>query len=374
MNRPSRIVSTVAAGIVFLLSHFEVGAQSPTIRQPGPSSSGRHDLVVFPGGSVLLVTQEPGAVVAETCPDTSCLSSASRVVLANLTASRIRVAMGIDGMPVVSLSIQNNGLRFIKCITSTCSTNNMVVLEPGNLGNTDHALLIPPDGLPMLAYFDANAGDIRFVRCGDVACVTNNVFSIPDSADYVGRAPALALVNGLPQIAHVQGTAAVRLTQCATMDCTSATTKTLVAENAAHQAAITARDGTFLLAYMTDTAAADSLKVAKCNDSACSRVTVTTIDLTQSDARGRDLQLRTGADGMPVMAYLELTSASIKVARCTRPDCLASTVTTAHAPNPGVLVQNAAAGLAIGPSGTPTLAYAQAGKLTIQACNTRSCQ
>lgn len=374
MKLTARILSTAAATIVFLLSHFEVGAQGPTIHQPGALSNGRSDLVVLPTGNVFVVTQEPGVVVALTCADASCTGTTSRQVIANLTASRIRVAIGITGNPVVSLSIQNGGLRFIMCVTSTCGSANTVVLESGNLGNTDHALLMPPDGLPMLAYFDAQAGDLRFVRCGDPACMTNGQFSIPDSTDFVGRAPALALVDGLPQIAHVQGTTAIRLTQCATPGCTTATSRTLVAENAAHLSAITARDGTFMLAYMTDTAAADTLKLAKCADIPCSRVAVSTIDLTQSDARGRDVQLRTGADGLPVMAYLELASATVKLARCTRADCGASTVTTVHAPTPGVLVQGASTGLAIGSSGTPILSYAQGGKLTLHGCNTRSCQ
>ena len=374
MKHLDRMLKGAACALVFALSHFEVGAQTLAITQPGPINVGRTDLIVYPIGQPFVVTQDSGVVRAVNCADPTCSSVSSTHVVANLTASRLRVALGVDGLPVISISILNNGLRVVKCQTPACNVSTTSILEPGNLGLTDHSMVIPPDGRPVLAYYDGIAGDLKYVRCGDAACLSGNQFSIVDSAGTVGRATAMALVGGVPQIAYNVDSSSLRLAMCNTLDCLGATFKSLAPDNALHASAMTARDGSILVAYMVDTVSNDSVKVAKCSNALCASVAITTIDQIPGATIGIGVRITAGKDGLPVMSYFDATAASIKLARCTRTDCTTSTVTTVHAPTPSLLPTGAANGLAISVAGTPVLAYSHSNKLTIHSCNTRSCQ
>ncbi len=374
MEHLDRILKSAACAFIFVLSQFEVGAQSLAITQPGTNNGGRNDVVVLPSGLPFHVTQDGPSVRAVTCADPTCTTISANHVVASLTASRLRVTLGADGFPVISISILNNGLRFVKCQNVACSLSTTAILEPGNLGVTDHSLVVPADGRPLIAYFDGTAGDLKYVRCGDSACASGNQFAIVDSAGTVGRSPALTLVNGLPQIAYNVDSLSLRLALCSTIDCSSATFKSLAPENASHVGIMAARDGSALIAYMADTTTTDALKVAKCSNAACVAVTLTVIDQISGTSLGQGVKIRAGADGLPVMSYLDFTASSVKLARCSRADCSASTVTTVHAPSPGVSALGSANGLAISASGTPVLAYSQGGKLTVHSCNTRSCQ
>jgi len=371
---PERMFKAAGCALLFMLSHFEVGAQTLAITQPGPSSVGRVDMAILPNGLPFVVVQDGPSIKALSCADAACTSLASTVPVSSITSSRLRTAIGNDGFPVISISIQNNGLRFVKCNNTSCSSNTIAILEPGNLGQTDHALVIPPDGRPLIAYNDGNGGDLKFVRCGDSSCLSGNVFASVDTAGVVGRAPSMTLVAGLPQIAYQADGAGLRLALCGTLECAAPVFKALAPDNVVHTSASTGRDGAAMVAFQSDTATTDSLKVARCTNTACSTVASSVVDQLPNAATGVGVQLRQGADGLPVMSYLDATQGTVRLARCLRGDCTQFTLTTVHAPTPSVLINGAANGFAISVAGTPMLAYSLNGKLTVHSCNTRSCQ
>lgn len=376
MNQFVHSMSRIAAALLLLAAAHQSAAQAPSIATPGFGSNGRLDLVVPASGLPFVAFQDGPAIKAMACADSACTAAASVSTLATLTASRIRVAIGSDGLPVVSISIVNNGLRFVKCQNAACSLATTAILESVNLGNTDHALAIPPDGRPLIAYLDANNQDLLYVRCGDGACADANKFAAIDTTGTSLRAPSIALVGGLPQMAYQN--AGLRLATCASLDCSDGISfKTLSPEPPISTAVLAGRDGAALIAYEAD-AAVDSLRLAKCSDVACTVVSVLTLDKATSVGVGTGVQMRQGADGLPVISYFDRQFGTVKLARCSKQDCSASTLTTVHAPATNVLANgNTQAALAISAHGTPLLAYAQqllpAG-LTIHSCNTRSCQ
>lgn len=373
-KHPERLFKAAGCALLFLLSHFEVGAQTLAITQPGPSATTRADVAILPSGVPFMAIQDATTIKALVCADATCTSVSSTVSVSPITASRLRTAIGADGFPVVSISIQNNGLRFVKCNNTSCSSNTIAILEPGNLGQTDHALVIPPDGRPLIAYNDGNAGDLKFVRCGDSSCLSGNVFASVDTVGVVGRAPSMTLVAGLPQIAYQADGSGLRLAMCGTLECAAPVFKSLAPDNVVHTSASTGRDGAAMVAFQSDTTTTDSLKVARCGNTACATVSNSVVDQLPNAATGVGVQLRQGADGLPVMSYLDVNQGTVRLARCLRGDCSQFTLTTVHAPTPSVLVNGAANGFAISASGTPLLAYSLAGKLTVHSCNTRSCQ
>lgn len=368
-----RSALALSSALLALAASLDCRAQIPTIQQPGALSANRVDVTTTGTGLPFAVIADLTSVRALACADAACSTISSSQTVASLTASRVRVTRALDGLPTISVSIQNNGLRLIKCQNSSCSLATTAIIEPGNLGNTDHAIAIPADGRPVLAYYDSIAGDLRYVRCGDAGCLAGNVFSIPDSAGNVGRAPAITLVNGLPQIAYNADSLTLKLALCADLACSSASFKTLAPENPGATAALTARDGAVMVAYMADSAV-DNLKLAKCSTALCASVAVTTLDNPASVSVGQGVQIRTGFDGLPILSYLDQSNGVLKFARCTRADCTASTITTVHAPTPALLNNGLANGLVVTSTNTPLLAYAQNGKFTVQHCNTRSCE
>lgn len=130
-------------------------------------------------------------------------------------------------------------------------------------------------------------------------------------------------------------------------------------------------DGLPIIAYRDVTALA--LKVAKCANAACiGASTVTTVDDPANDV-GRYPSIAIGADGLPVVSYYDNTAETLKVAHCANADCTgAATITTVHDPANDV---GAYAAIAIGVDGLPVISYYDATASTLQAakCNDAAC-
>ncbi len=352
-----------------------LAAQSPAILQPGLPSNGRLDVGVPPDGRPLVVYQEASSIKALKCGNSNCSAGNTVTTVANLSVRRVRLAFGSDGMPVIGLSVVSSGLRVARCANAECSLASIAVVDPANLGgNTDHALVLPADGRPLFAYFDANNFDLKYARCADAACTSAQVVTL-ESAGSVGIAPSMSLIGGLPQIAYGGNSNSLRLARCASLDCSSgASISTLSAENVGDSAMIAGRDGFAMIVYRQDLATPDVLRLAKCNNAACTAPTLTSLDTNATGiGLGVGVQMRPGADGLPLVTYYDQSFQTIKLLRCTRPDCSAASSTTAHAPSSSIVTTTATAGLAVSVGGTPVLAYSQQGPgLTLQLCNTRS--
>lgn len=83
-------------------------------------------------------------------------------------------------------------------------------------------------------------------------------------------------------------------------------------------------DGLGLVAYYDRDNA--NLKVAHCNDLACTGATVTTLDAT-GDV-GQEASLGIGIDGLGLIAYLNYTDFKLKVAHCNNAACSSATLST----------------------------------------------
>lgn len=365
-----------------LLGCSAIGAQAPTISQLVPIGGGRVDMVVPASGLPLVVFQEFGNVKAFQCNNALCTGTPTSVTtIASLTASRIRAALGSDGLPIIGLSIASSGLRAIKCSDAACTSSVTTVIDSSNLGGTtDHSLVVPADGLPLFAYFDSNNQDLKVARCTSANCTGIASIVVADATGSVGRAPGIAIIGGLPKIFYhasaTPGANAIKLLRCGTMDCSVGNTfATIASENTSALSVLEGRDGASLIAFHSDVATQDSLRLIKCTGADCLVSSVSTIDSVNTGlGMGTGVQLRRGADGLPVMSYFDSTFATVKVARCTRPDCASVTTTTLHAPTSSVPSGGTnTTALAINANGVPVVAYSGGG-MNVHSCNTRSCQ
>lgn len=83
-------------------------------------------------------------------------------------------------------------------------------------------------------------------------------------------------------------------------------------------------DGLGLVAYYDQDY--HDLKVAHCNDLACTSATLTVLD-SYGDV-GADAALAIGADGLGLIAYLSSTDSKLKTAHCSNAACTSATITT----------------------------------------------
>jgi hypothetical protein len=172
----------------------------------------------------------------------------------------------------------------------------------------------------VIAYYDATHQDLKVARCNDRACAgSNETISTVDSAGDVGEFASLAIgANGNPVIAYYKrSTGNLRVARCNDPACTGGneTRTTVVSAGDVGQFASLGLglDGRPDVAFFDLTS--EDLRLARCNDAACAggNEKVTTLD--SAGSVGQYASLAIGLDGIPIVAYLDATNAKNKVAR-----------------------------------------------------------
>jgi hypothetical protein len=128
-------------------------------------------------------------------------------------------------------------------------------------------------------------------------------------------------------------------------------------------------DGLGLVGYYDQTNR--DLKVAHCNDVACTSATKTTLDSAGDVGRGSSVVL--GADGLGLISYRDKTNGALKVAHCENPACTSATVSTAVG-NIGSNPLSWDTSATVGSDGRPLIAYTTFGDyLTVAHCDNLKC-
>lgn len=89
---------------------------------------------------------------------------------------------------------------------------------------------------------------------------------------------------------------------------------------------IIGEDGLGLIVYHNNIAVDGDLKVAHCNDIACTSVTIATVD--SAGNVGVNPSVTIGADGLPLISYNDYSNRDLKVAHCHDVACTSATLTT----------------------------------------------
>jgi hypothetical protein len=106
------------------------------------------------------VTQQPRANVASTADATGSSGRGASVTI------------GADGLPVISHHDAAGGdLRVVKCGDPACAVRASVTVDGAAGATGEHSsIAIGADGLPVVSYYDVANGDLRVAKCGDAAC------------------------------------------------------------------------------------------------------------------------------------------------------------------------------------------------------------
>ena len=269
--------------------------------------------------------QDRGNLKVAHCGNVTCTAGTTLTTVdgAGFTGSFSSIAIGADGLPVVSYFDSTSGaLKVAHCGTVTCrprSDNTLTTVDSAGEVGAYNSIAIGTDGLPLVSYFDGTNDDLKVAHCGNVTCTAGNTLTTVDSDGFVGQGTSIAIgSDGLPVVSYVDATNGnLKVAHCGTVTCGSANTPTTVDSFAAIGASTTSiaigTDELPVVSYW-DTTNFD-LKVAHCGNVTCTAgTTLTTVD--SAGNVGFNSSIAIGADGLPVVSYYDATNDDLKVAHC----------------------------------------------------------
>ncbi|MFN7979432.1 MAG: hypothetical protein U0P30_14950 [Vicinamibacterales bacterium] len=292
------------------------------------------------------------------------------------------IAIGGDGFAVIAhLDLSAAALRVTHCSNVACTAaTSLNVDDPVGLAVGEYtSLAIGADGFPIVSHRDATNGALRVTHCGNAACTSGNTSATIDNpVNAVGTNTSIAIgADGRAVISHQDSTAgALRVTHCATVACSTADASTNADDPAnavgTHSSIAIGTDGFPLIAHRDATLGA--LRVTHCGNAICTTgLTSLTLDNPPGDA-GFATSLRIGADGLPVVSHMDISTGTLRVAHCGNVSCTGRTINGVLA-DPTATVGGGTS-LVIAPDGLPLIAYQDtaSGTLRVARCGTRTCQ
>jgi hypothetical protein len=264
------------------------------------------------------------------CQDADCSGVVDKVLLREGRDGTI--AIGNNGYPVISLNWDE--LYVIQCGDYACTTDNRTVNTIENAGTGSglvqySSIAVPADGNPIIAYQDYGELSLRVARCQDSACAGGSeiINTLDNPANEVGRWVSIALDDdGYPVISHFDETAsALKVTKCNDVNCAggdeTTTTMTSIHDVGRFSSIAIGADGFPVISYVDYTD--DALRFAKCDDVACASGTqaIVTLDDDLTNNLGWDSSVAKGGDDLPVIAYRNATDGTLRVLKCDDASC-----------------------------------------------------
>lgn len=327
-----------------------------------------------------------GSVKFVHCDEPACAGGDEhRVVVddpANVVGREISLAVPADGRPVLCYVDSTAWILYVaKCSNPSCDGASMQAVDMIGTFVLDCSIAIGTDGYPVIAYADDSASrGLKVAKCNDAACSGGDETVTRIDAGYLGWGVALEIGDdGYPVIAYVdQNSHRLRVAKCNDPACSGGDETITYGVDYAGEVApnfvelVLADDGSPVIAYTDDLF--NMVQLVFCNDPACAGDNETYASFGGGDQDvGEGLALALGVDGLPVVAAYDGTADALVVVKCTQTGCAAGTMTTVDDP-PGVDVGRYPA-LAIGADGLPVIAYRDATNhaLKVVKCLNASC-
>ncbi len=334
----------------------------------------------------------PGAPASGSCPpeyflrgfqpDGTPLCSLARNLLSTVDSAGVvgldtSIAMGADGLPVISYHDETNGdLKVAKCNDAACAGGNETLSTVDSAGDVGHhtSIALGADGLPVISYHGNS--DLKVAKCNDAACAGGNeTLSTVDSAVGVGSGTSIALgADGLPVISYWDSTNAdLKVAKCNDTACAGGNETLSTVDSAGDVGRFTSvalgADGLPVISYFDNTN--DDLKVAKCNDAACAGgdETLSTVDSAVLGSAGQHTSIALGADGLPLISHFDNTNDDLRVAKCNDAACAGGDETRSTVDFQG----GASTSIALGADGLHVISYGSSTGLKVARCRDAAC-
>jgi uncharacterized repeat protein (TIGR01451 family) len=299
----------------------------------------------------------PRAVKIAHCQDFACTQATINSIDGGFFYKG-SLAIGADGLPI--LSYRDGNLKVAHCNDLACTSVAIATLD-SSLYSTLPSIAIGVDGLPVISYLEGYPDyDLKAAHCLDAACSSAKI-SLVDSAGDVGFGSSITIgADGLPIISYYEelGEAEIiKVAHCSKIDCSETPTITTLAEVGywTPGSIQVGADGLPLIVYYNyydPTNDIGELKVAHCNDLACTSASHVTVD-SAGDV-GEDVSSAIGADGLPVISYLvHRPDYDLKVAHCLDAACSSANISVVD--SDGLVGYSPA--IAIGKDSLPVISY-----------------
>jgi hypothetical protein len=272
------------------------------------------------------------------------------------------IAIGADGLPVIAHWDQEHGDLIVShCGNPSCSSGNASTTVDDGAGSdvgSFPSIAIGADHLPVISYFDATHGVLQVTHCNDSACGGQDESLVTVDTAVFGPSSITIGVDGLPIISFNKGPGVLRTAHCGDVACTSGNViRTLDSGGGVSRSSITiGTDGKPVMSYVVGGYPGYHVKVAHCGNLACTSGTT----LKTIGPGGTDTAIAIGFDGNPYLSYfLETTMFAsdtyLKVVRCGDPSCATGNVTRTLGP----IYAGSHTDLVVGIDGRPLVAYWQ---------------
>lgn len=293
------------------------------------AQTGREPAMALSGGTPVIAYQYLTAndLKVGRCDDLSCLGggdTAGTVDAGSWVIGDVSIAVPADGFPVIAYhDVTAGDLKVMKCNDAACAGADETVTTAysTNSAGFGNAIGIGQDGRPVIAFSVITSGssDLMFMRCNDAACAGGDETVMPvATVGDAGDAPAMVVPpDGRPIISYyADETDDLRVTRCADASCTPAGGGPPVAADATGdvggQSAIAVNAAGHPRVSYHDATNGD-LKLLECDDAACTGGgdTITVIDANDA---GSQSAIAIDSRGRPVIAYRSDGASALRVA------------------------------------------------------------
>jgi hypothetical protein len=275
------------------------------------------------------------------------------------------LALRADQRPVLAYA-SDDGLSLYDCADQTCSSGTARTLDPATTTGSRNRIVLRSDGRPVIAYYDATAGDLKLYDCANPACTSGTARTLQTAGD-VGSDVSIALrADGRPVLAYYAiGSGNLGFYDCANPACSSGLGRTLeFTDDVGRSTNIAVRpSGNPIISHFDETN--DRLKIFACSAPDCSAGAAYAAG--GSDQHGRHNALTLRSTGRPMLVYS--TGSGIRVAHCSNDDCNGWATVGYSAPNLSFGVA-----MAMATGDRPFVAFESSRTLNVLACQTPTCQ
>lgn len=321
-------------------------------------------LILLAAETTLALPQDPSVAVVD---------SAGRV------GSHVALVTGSDGLPLLAYFDETLGdLKIAKCHDPYCSGRvSIATLDSQDRVGSYISLAIDGDGLPVIGYFDATSGDLKVARCGTQDCSSETVFSSVDSDGIVGLFSSMAMgEDGLPVISYFdRDKCDLKVAKCVDPACSGDEVVVSTVDKKGCVGLFTSiavpADGLPVITYYDSNRG--RLKIAKCNDPACTGRNETISVVDESVSAGSFAKVAIGADDLPVISYYNHSDGDLKMAHCNDPACAGGDESITTVDTDGLV--GAFTALAFSEDGLPVVAYYDLtlGQVKLVQCRDHAC-
>lgn len=305
--------------------------------------------------------------------------------IANVNEGYTAITVGSDGLPLIGFFDQadNGAIKIAHCLDAKCTNAEFNTIDNIMLNSPDKnaiSIAVGGDGFGVLVYGAANAqGDdveLRIAHCESLDCGSSSI-NVVDT--FVGKAnltlrenrAGVAIGNdGFALIAYNAplGVNTLKVAHCENTACSASTVTILDIDNIRDGAAIAlGSDGLGIISYQVNypqqSGNLPGLKVAHCENTDCSTAIYSTPGADPSIGHtGIYSSVTIGSDGFPIIGHV---GQDLKVTHCKDVTCSSSTTTLVSRKG-----SNFRTSIALGADNLPIVLW---GALNIAHCENVAC-